>query len=104
MRDYPGHDDWFSFRIGETMNRINCYGFYTLGKWIRRVEALGPDSNNLDMAIAAMRAERLLLTLLYGSNVKLKATAEASGSLITGFKHLTALLEKDGGEANPRAS
>jgi hypothetical protein len=93
MLDQPGYDDWFALEIGGDMNRINCYGFYSLGKWIHQVESLTTDSAELDMALAAVRADALLHRLLRGGLVSLKATSQASENVFTGFKHLIELVE-----------
>jgi hypothetical protein len=91
VQDYS---EWFSFAIGGGMNRINCYGFYLLGKYISKVQSLGSDAKELDVALASIRAERLLWTLLHNSNLKLKTTLTASDSLVTGFKHLSDMFEE----------
>jgi hypothetical protein len=89
------YGEWFSFAIGGgSMNRINCYGFYLLGKYISKIESLGPDSKDLDVALASVRAERLLSTLLHNTSFKLKTTLAASSSLFTGFKHLSDFFEE----------
>src|ERR1035438_9404695 len=94
MLDQPGYDDWFAFGVSGDMNRINCYGFYSLGKGIHQVESLTADSKELDMAMAAVRADGLLHRLLYGGLVRLKHTSQASENVLTGLRHLIELVEK----------
>jgi hypothetical protein len=94
MLDQPGYDDWVAFAIGEHMNRINCYGFYSLGKWMNKVESLTADSTELDMAMSAVRADGLLNSLLRVGPVKLKGATQASSEVFKGLKYLIDFLEK----------
>ncbi len=96
----PEWEIWFSFPVGKSgMNRINCFGFYTLGKYINKVQSLGNDAKDLDLLLAAARADNLLKVLLTNQNLNLKSTFAASSSLLAGFKHLSEFFEKSDEDA-----
>ena len=104
MLDQPGYDDWFAFGIGEDMNRINCYGFYSLGKCIKELASLTVASTELDMGLAAIRADGLLHNLVRSGLVSLRATTQASENVFTGIQHLIEFVEqkKENTERDPQ--